>query len=100
MDALTKKLLLQLDDPMPGVYIAAVERAREHMAKVQETFRGFVQEIEEAQAAKKRASDLEEIVRDQNTLLQQKDALIQQYIATLKKAELRYIYSQKVLAWI
>ena len=63
MDALTKKLLAQLDDAPPAVRNKALEKALEHMAKVQETFRGFVWAIEEGELAKQRVAALETLVQ-------------------------------------
>lgn len=88
MDDLTKKLMPQLDDPTPGVRTAAMERLHEYMPKAipPETFRGFIQDIEEAQTAKQRVSILE--------------TELQQYKEANRKAQLRYIAAQRVLAWV
>ena len=58
-----KKTVGSADDAPPAVRNKALENALEHMAKVQETFRGFVWAIEEGELAKQRVAALETLVQ-------------------------------------
>ena len=76
MDDLEKKLLLQLDDEMPGVRTNALEALREHLKKQGRTFRDLVADLENAMSAAK-VEELEQKLAEYvkaNAAAQKRDA--------------------------
>jgi hypothetical protein len=88
MDAVEKKMFLQLDDDMPAQRVNALEMLREHLNKAGRKFRDFVADLESAVPAAKLEeleSKLAEYIKA-NAAAQKRDKTQRQEIAALKAA--------------
>lgn len=88
MDATERKIVLQLDDEMPGVRANAFEAWREHLQKAGRKFRDVVADLENAMTADK-AAELQEKLAEYvkaNAAAVKRDAAQRAEIKTLKAA--------------
>lgn len=88
MDALAKKLFPQLDDDFPGVRVQAVDALHAHHKQSGATFRGYLADIEQAEAANhelpKLRADLAKAQQD-NAAWLQRDTENNKEISALKR---------------